>query len=111
MKTVPPGRSGPFAFHRAGVFFPCQAGRGSAQGRCPDTKADTVRIWELGRQVDMPVLFGHTSYRFPVEYGADGQWIAAGGWEKTVRLWDVVSVECCSMLPHPECVPALALPL
>jgi WD40 repeat protein len=62
----------------------------------------TVRIWEVGFQAGTFVLRGHTSYVYPVTYSPDGQWIASGSWDKTVRVWDAVTGESCAILPHPR---------
>jgi WD40 repeat protein len=76
--------------------------------RSGDAEDGTVRIWEVGRPAGGSVLLGHTSYVYPVTYSPDGQWIASGGWDNTVRLWDAVTGESCAALPHPGVVRALA---
>jgi WD40 repeat protein/predicted Ser/Thr protein kinase len=72
------------------------------------TEDGTVRLWELGVQTGASVLRGHTNDVYPVAYSPDGQWIASGSWDKTLRLWDAATGEICAVLPHPGVLRTLA---
>ena len=78
-------------------------------GRFQYAGDDTVRIWDVSHQAGTSVLLGHSSYVYPVALSPDGRWIASGGWDNTVRLWDAVTGESCAILPHPGSVRAWPL--
>ena len=69
----------------------------------------TVRLWEVDPRATLPVLRGHTSYVYPVAYSPDGRWIASGGWDNTLRLWDARTGEAaCAPLDNGDLVKTLA---
>jgi eukaryotic-like serine/threonine-protein kinase len=90
------------------------AGRGlasvghSLRHSFPEQGDGTVRVWDLERHGAASVLRGHTSYVYPVAYSPDGQWIASGSWDKTIRVWDAFTGESCAILPQPGFVRAMA---
>jgi WD40 repeat protein len=69
---------------------------------------NTVRVWEADPQATLPVLRGHTGSIYPVTFRPDGRWIASGGWDNTVRLWDAATGAPCAELHHPGVVHGLA---
>jgi WD40 repeat protein/predicted Ser/Thr protein kinase len=76
-------------------------------GRGP-AGAGTVRVWDVDPRAPLPVLLVHTNHVYPVAFSPNGRWLASGGWDDTVRLWDVATGEQCATLRHPGPVPCLA---
>jgi|GEM_PF-3106562 len=46
------------------------------------------RVWDIAVAPGPPVLVGHSNFVFDVEYSPDGDLIATGGADGTVRIWE-----------------------
>ena len=67
-----------------------------------------IRVWDL-RANDVRVLQGHESYVYPVAMSPNGDVIASGSWDHTVRIWDVRSgAEIVVLREHSSTVYGLA---
>jgi WD40 repeat protein len=85
----------------SGVVFAGDGRRLASLSRTTDFQVyDTVRLWELDHGSTLPVLRSHTSFVYPVAISPDGHWIASGGWDGRVHLWDAATGEPCKILPH-----------
>ncbi|MEM7245462.1 MAG: protein kinase [Acidobacteriota bacterium] len=49
-----------------------------------------VSLWDLSDET-APVLRGHESYVYDVDWSPDGRWIASCAWDGTVRTWNAAT--------------------
>ena len=95
-KSVPEGR----------VRGRSAAGRGRSTG---PTWWRAARNGGFFREI--PVRFtirGHAGDVYTTPSSPDSRWLASGGWDKPVRLYDAGTGEPCATLPHPGVVHDLA---
>jgi WD40 repeat protein/serine/threonine protein kinase len=63
----------------------------SADGRWAlSGSGNTLRVWEVASGRCVRTFEGHTESVNSVALSADGRWALSGGWDKTLRLWEVV---------------------
>ncbi|MDP2305702.1 MAG: WD40 repeat domain-containing serine/threonine-protein kinase [Pseudomonadota bacterium] len=52
-----------------------------------------VTIWKVGAQAPLARLVGHTSRVGELAFSTDGRWLVTGGWDDTIRLWSMTSLQ------------------
>ena len=58
----------------------------------------TIRLWHLDGKLDR-TLTRHTQAVRAIAFSPTGQFLASGGEDKTICLWEVASGQCCRVLP------------
>ena len=59
-----------------------------------------IRICDLARQETLHLLEGHTDKVLSLAVSGDGQWLASGATDDTVRLWDASTWRQAAVLTH-----------
>ena len=82
------------------VAFSPNSERLASASQALDGKDNTVRVWDVasGKQID--ALRGHAAFLWCVAYSPDGQYLASGSYDQTVRIWDAKTGHEKHCLPH-----------
>ena len=68
-----------------------------------------VDVWDVAGRSPAFQLPGHRDFVYAVTFSPDGKWIASGGWDRTIRLWDRTTGKLArTMLGHRGFVRGLA---
>ncbi len=66
----------------------------SADGRhiAAGDRTSIVRFWNVAGDETSPFLFqGHSKSVYPIVVSPDGAWIASGGWDNKVNVWNATT--------------------
>jgi WD40 repeat protein len=69
----------------------------------------SVRMWEFDSGRELPPIGGHWGAVYAVALSWDGRRAVSGGWDKTVRLWDLESGSLLHQSQHASAVWSVAL--
>jgi WD40 repeat protein len=85
-----------FAFHTEGIgaiaFHPQAT---ATQGILASSGSDpTIQIMDLQTGTRKIALMGHQGIVPTIEFSPDGQWLASGSWDQTIKIWDTKTWTC-----------------
>ncbi|WP_405679910.1 WD40 repeat domain-containing protein [Streptomyces xanthophaeus] len=61
-----------------------------------------MRIWDRNTGKVVTTLAGHTKPVLAVAIAPDGLWLATGGWDRTVRIWNATTGHPVTMMRFEE---------
>lgn len=82
----------------------------ACQGRGPSAGEPTLTVWDVDTREIQLTLTGHTRYVWKVAFSPDGQYLASGSWDSTIKIWDLknTSVEPVTLRGHAGIIHGLA---
>jgi WD40 repeat protein/ferric-dicitrate binding protein FerR (iron transport regulator) len=95
------------ALRREVAMLPNATGRVLAVAFSPDGKVlatgsgGSATLWDLDQRQELVTFKGHKNAVFGVAFAPDGQTLATAGWDRTVRLWDLMGPRKAPLLGHP----------
>ena len=63
-----------------------------------------MRLWKVDSGECQRILNGHTNWIYSVVFSPEGDVVASGSLDNTVRLWDVMTGDCLQTLSHADFV-------
>jgi WD40 repeat protein/transcriptional regulator with XRE-family HTH domain len=70
--------------------------------------SELIKIWDLESETVIKTLPGHEGDVWSIEFSSDGQQLASGGTDRTVRIWDIATGESLVLEGHTLAIEGLA---
>jgi WD40 repeat protein/serine/threonine protein kinase len=90
-----------------GLLLAAAAGNTMALPGQPRSRTGEVKVWELPARRVRFSLRGHGGAVTAVAFAPDGQALATGSADRTVRLWDLTGKQTAILTEHPTAITAL----